>query len=156
LIENFFFINKLNINIFVDPCDDRTILYANGVALIKLCYINESLTWFEAQQKCLSLMYRLFEINTYYKEISMFNYFKVFAVNNEFHWINGIADYNGASTDWFVVDPRRVWNYTSNSWYGLVKAPVPGLCLGIIFVSGAGKFTEKDCDVFHSTFWCEY
>ena len=86
----------------------------------------------------------------------MFNYFKVFAVNNEFHWINGIADNTGRSTDWFVDDPNRAWNYTSNNWHGLVKAPVPGLCLGIVFVNGASKFTVKDCDVFHSTFWCEY
>lgn len=131
-------------------------LYGNSVQLIRLCYISDPLTWLEARQRCVSINYRLFEINTYLKELSFFNYFKSFAINQEFHWVNGIAEDSPIATDWYVYDPHRVWNYTSTAWFPLVKAPVPGFCLGVIYTINGAKFTEKDCDNFQSTFWCEY
>lgn len=144
------------IAIFSDPCADRTTLYANGLKLINLCYINESLPWQKAVEKCSSIKYRLFEINTLFLELSAFNFYKSLAKNNEFRWINGYARNSDISTDWYVSNPNRLWNYTSNSWYGLVKVAVPYFCLGMIYTNNAVKFTQSNCQTFHTTFWCEY
>lgn len=144
-------INKL----FSDPCTSRTTLSSGGTPLVNLCYMSSSLTWPAARQKCLENSMRLFEISTLSMENTMFNYLKTIATGNQFFWINGIAAGTSPS-NWFVEDPQSIWTYSSNNWYGVFQAPVPGFCLGVTLISNNGKFTQKGCSSFQSSFWCQY
>jgi hypothetical protein len=113
------------------------------------------MNWDQAREKCAQNNMRIFEMNSIEEENSMFQYLTIFASENQFFWINGVA-FDSRISHWFTVDPNGIWNYSSINWYGLVKAPVPGFCLGIILVQKKGKFSAKPCGSFEATFWCEY
>jgi hypothetical protein len=100
--------------------------------------------------------YRLFEPTTTNEELALFKYVKYFAYNNQFIWLNGMAEEVASIADWYAYDPYHIWDYTTTSWYGLVDAPVPGRCLGVIYITSAAKFTTMSCDSFKAPFWCEY
>ncbi|KAG5682627.1 hypothetical protein PVAND_011969 [Polypedilum vanderplanki] len=137
-------------------CANRTALYAEGITLVKLCYISDSLNWQAARSRCLSMGYRIFEPNTMTEELALFKYIKYFANSNQFFWMNAKADIVASIANWYAYDPYHTWNYMTTSWYKLVDAPVPGTCLGVINLTSGPKFTSMSCDSFQATFWCEY